>query len=164
MRRAAALGIACRAMTDDDLPFVAALFASVRAAELMTDGWPDAMKAAFLDQQHRAQHQQYRARYPDGEWLVVERNGIPVGRLYIDDAPAGLHLIDISLMEAARGDGIGTAILEDLIEHAESAGRPMSLSVTPDNPARRLYLRLGFVGDGRGGAYEPMRRPPRGHR
>ncbi|HYJ53616.1 MAG TPA: GNAT family N-acetyltransferase [Allosphingosinicella sp.] len=157
LRRAAALGVTARPMTDDDLPFVAGLYRSVRAAELAQTGWPDDMLANFLDQQHRAQHQHYRAHYPDADWLILERDGEPIGRLYVDEAPSDLHLIDISLLEDFRGAGIGRAIMADLIERAGEAGQSMSLFVEPGNPARNLYLGLGFVDEGNAGAYEAMR-------
>jgi len=49
-----------------------------------------------------------------------------------------------------RGQGVGTLLLQDLIAGARSRGlRALSLTVHHDNPARRLYERLGFaaVGD-----------------
>jgi GNAT superfamily N-acetyltransferase len=157
LRRAAALGVTARAMTEDDLPFVAALYGSVRAAELAVAGWPEEMRTNFLNQQHRAQHQHYRMHYPDAAWLILEQGGEPIGRLYFDEARSDLHLIDISLVEPRRGAGIGGAIMADLIERAGAAGRSMSLFVEPSNPARRLYLSLGFVDEGNAGAYEAMR-------
>jgi ribosomal protein S18 acetylase RimI-like enzyme len=142
---AAAFGIAYREMTGDDLPFVAALYATTRARELEPSGWPDDMKAAFCDQQHRVQHAQYRATYKDAEWLIVERDGTPVGRFYIDWNEAdGLLLIDLSLMPEQRGSGVGGAILRDAIAMARGAGRSVTLHVERFNPARRLYERLGF--------------------
>ena len=158
LRRAATLGVTARPMTDEDLPFVAALYRSVRAAELAMSGWPEEMQAAFFDQQHRAQHHHYRTHYPDAAWLILERGGKPIGRPYFHETPSDLHLIDISLAETCRGAGIGRAIMSDLIERAGGeAGKSMSLFVEPNNRARRLYLRLGFVGEGNAGAYEAMR-------
>jgi ribosomal protein S18 acetylase RimI-like enzyme len=157
LRRAAALGVAARPMTEDDLPFVAGLYRSVRAAELAQTGWPQELQANFLDQQHRAQHQHYRAQFPNALWLILEREGQPIGRLYFDETPRDLHLIDIALLEPCRAAGIGRALMTDLIERADEAGRSMSLFVEPRNPARRLYLSLGFVDEGNAGAYQAMR-------
>lgn len=128
-------------MTDDDLPFVAALYATTRAEEVASTGWPAEMQAAFLDQQHRAQHGYYRTAYPDGEWLLIERAGAPIGRLYLAVDGGMLLLVDISLIPAARGSGLGTAILSDLLA---SESRPVELHVERFNPALRLYQRLGF--------------------
>ena len=44
-----------------------------------------------------------------------------------------------------RGRGTGTVLVAGLAQVARQQGLPgMSLSVEPDNPARRLYERLGF--------------------
>ena len=138
---AAAFGVSYRPETDADSPFVAALYASTRAQELAATGWPEAMQAAFLEQQHRAQHASYRAVHPDGEWLLIEQAGAPIGRLYLAGQDAMLLIVDISLLPTARGGGLGTAILTDLLA-AET--RPVQLQVELSNPARRLYERLGF--------------------
>ena len=138
---AAAFGISYRHETVDDLPFVATLYASTRATEIAATGWPAAMQAAFLEQQHRAQHAHYRAVYPDGEFLLIEQDGAAVGRLYLAGQEAALLIVDIALLPAARGTGLGTAILSDLLA---GETRPVQLQVERTNPARRLYERLGF--------------------
>ncbi|MDQ4086444.1 MAG: GNAT family N-acetyltransferase, partial [Pseudomonadota bacterium] len=134
----------CRPMTDADLPFSAALYASTRAAELARVGWPLEQQRLFLEQQHDAQHRHYRAAYPGAEWLIVERGGEAIGRLYLVEWDSELRVVDISLVPAARGTGIGGAILSDLIAVAQAAGKPLSIHVERDNRARRLYDRLGF--------------------
>jgi ribosomal protein S18 acetylase RimI-like enzyme len=138
---AAAFGITYRTMTDGDLPFVAALYAPSRAGEVAGTGWPAAAQAAFLEQQHRAQHSHYRATYPKGEWLLIERGGEPIGRLYLAEELGQLLVVDISLLPAARGGGLGTAILRDVLAGEK---RPVMLHVQRTNRARRLYERLGF--------------------
>jgi ribosomal protein S18 acetylase RimI-like enzyme len=145
LRAAAALGLSVRPMTDADLPFIAALYASTRAEELAATGWPEAMKRAFLDQQHQAQHRHYANAYPDMDWLIVERAGAPVGRLYLDAGGRELRIVDISLLPQARGQGFGTALLRDVIRQGRASRRPVALSVLRGNPARRLYARLGFT-------------------
>ena len=153
---AAAFGIGYRAMTDEDLPFVAALYATTRAEEVAATGWPPAMQAAFLEQQHRAQDACYRSAHPDGEWLLIERAGEPVGRLYLAAQLGRLLLVDISLLPAMRGTGLGTAILTDLLA---GETRPVELHVKRFNPATRLYERLGFELAGELDVYFKMVRP-----
>lgn len=156
LKAAAALGIGYRPMTDEDLPFVSELFASTRAEEVAATGWPPEMQRAFLEQQHRAQHRHYRQVNPEGEWLIVERGGAPIGRLYLNESDGGLHLIDISLLPGARGAGLGGAIMADLMADAAARARPITLYVEKFNPARRLYLRLGFEAVEDGGVHERM--------
>jgi GNAT superfamily N-acetyltransferase len=143
-------------MAGDDLVFIAALYATTRAEEVAATGWPAELQQAFLAQQHQAQHDHYQAHYPTAEWLILEQAGERIGRLYLEDYQGDLHLIDISLIPERRGGGIGTAILEDLLDWARTESRSMSLYVEPFNPARRLYARFGFVPEGEAGVYERM--------
>ena len=138
------LGVSYRPMTADDLPFVAALYASTRREEVARTGWPGEMQEAFLRQQHEAQHSHYSIHFADAEWLIVEREGAAIGRLYLREDPGRLHIIDISLIPQCRGRGIGGAILRDILALARASGRGVSIQVEKFNPARRLYDRLGF--------------------
>ena len=156
LKAAAEFGIGYRPMTDEDLPFVAELFASTRAEEVAATGWPPEMQRAFLEQQHRAQHQHYRQVNPDGEWLIVERDGAAVGRLYLNESDDELHLMDISLLPEARGGGLGGAIMADLMADAAARARPIGLYVEKFNPARRLYVRLGFEAVEDSGVHDRM--------
>jgi len=145
LRAAAAALASCRAETGEDGPFLESLYASTRSAELAMTSWPETQQRAFLSQQHRAQHAFYRAHNPDAEWLILEREGEPVGRLYLAEGASALRIIDISLVPSVRGQGIGRAIVADLIDAASAVRKPVSLQVEKHNPARRLYERLGFA-------------------
>ena len=148
LRRAAAFGVTYRNLREDDLPFIAALYASTRTEELAVTGWPDEVKSAFLEQQHRAQHHHYQTHYPGAEWLIVERDGAAVGRLYLQQHEGDIRLIDIALLPACRRAGIGGAMIGDLLEWASGLGKSISLHVEPNNPVRPFYLRLGFESRG----------------
>ncbi len=53
--------------------------------------------------------------------------------------------VSIGVVAGARGRGVGTRLLEGLIEEARQRALPaLSLSVEPDNPALSIYRRLGF--------------------
>lgn len=144
LRAAARLGVSYRPMTDEDMPFLAALYFSTRAEEVARTGWPADVQQQFLAQQFDAQHRHYQRHYADAEWLIIERGGEAVGRLYIEDWPSQIRIIDISLVPAARGFGIGAAIFEDVFDLARERGKKVSIHVEKNNPARRLYIRLGF--------------------
>ncbi|MGO8994197.1 MAG: GNAT family N-acetyltransferase [Polyangiaceae bacterium] len=51
----------------------------------------------------------------------------------------------IAVMPDAVGNGHGTRMLERLLQEARGRYPGVSLSVRKENPARRLYARLGFV-------------------
>jgi GNAT superfamily N-acetyltransferase len=149
-------------MEEGDLPFVAAVYASTRTEELAPTGWPEEMKLAFLAQQHQAQHYHYQTYYPGAEWLIVEKDGAAVGRIYLDEGESEIRLIDIALLPTHRGAGIGGAMIGDLLEWAAASGKSISLHVEPNNKVRAYYLRLGFVLTGIAGAYEAMLWRPEG--
>jgi GNAT superfamily N-acetyltransferase len=162
LRAAARLGITYRPITDEDMPFLAALYYSTRAEEVAQSGWPDEMQKQFLAQQFDAQHRHYQRHYADAEWLIIERDGEAVGRLYFEDWQSQIRIIDIALIPAARGHGIGAAIFEDTFEVAQATGKKVSIYVEKNNPARSLYLRLGFEMVADEGVYDLMEwRPDR---
>jgi len=144
LRAAAEFGVSYRPMVDADLPFVAELYATTRREEVAQTGWSAEMQQAFLMQQHDAQHSHYLLHFGEAEWLIVERGGAAIGRLYLGDETEALNVIDISLVPESRGQGIGGAILRDILDQAANLGKSVSIHVEKFNPARRLYDRLGF--------------------
>jgi ribosomal protein S18 acetylase RimI-like enzyme len=138
-------GFALRPESDDDLPFLMTLFATTREDELAPVPWTPEQKAAFLAQQFDAQRRHYRTYFASCAFDVIEHDGEPVGRLYLDTQPGRLHLIDIAFMPAWRGRGVGGAILEALMATARDSGARIAAHVEKFNPALRLYRRLGFV-------------------
>lgn len=137
--------LSLRPVEADDEPFLRALYATTRTDVAAVLGWPDAERKAFLDGQFEAQQASYEAQFPASEHLLVCVGGEPVGRLWVDRSPSGILIVDVSLLPAHRGSGVGTALLRGLMDEAERDGVPIRLSVERDNPrATALYRRLGF--------------------
>jgi ribosomal protein S18 acetylase RimI-like enzyme len=155
--RAADAGLAFRRFAEGDLPFLAQVYASTRAEELAATDWSDQQKAAFLEAQFQAQHAHYQRYYPGADWLVTMRGGESIGRLYIARWPSQHRIIDIALLPAHRGMGLGEALLRDLMDEAAAAGKAVSIHVEKLNPAMRLYRRLGFTTEEDKGVYDLMR-------
>ncbi len=137
-----------------DRPFLLRVYAESRAAELAPTGWTEAEKAAFCADQFAAQERHYREHYPDCRFLVIERGGEPVGRLYRDRRADEIRVVDIALLESARGQGIGGALMRQVIAEAGAEGLAVRIHVERTNPARRLYDRLGFSLAERGEVYD----------
>lgn len=139
-----------------------AVYASTRADELAQVPWSDEQKAAFLTQQYRAQAADYRQRHPAGEFLVIERDGAVIGRLYRSRLEGGeIRVLDIALLAQHCGQGIGTALLRDVMAEADREQVRLSLHVEFWNPALRLYERLGFVEAARSDVHVRMEYRPR---
>ena len=146
LNHAARYQIDFRPITADDMAFLSQLYRSTREAELAVVAWSDAEKQAFCDMQFEAQHKHYQQHYPDAQWLVIERQGTPVGRLYLERWPKEHRIIDIALIPAVQGQGIGGAVLQDLQDNAGAdAARGIGIHVEKANPALSLYRRLGFT-------------------
>lgn len=52
--------------------------------------------------------------------------------------------LSIALLPGYRGQGLGELLITSLLEEASRTFAAVSLSVSPENPAARLYRRLGF--------------------
>lgn len=167
--RAVVAGITLRPMVAEDELVFRRLYAEVRSAELSGTPWDAAQKQAFCDSQYTLQDQHYRHYYADFEaWAICTADAV-IGRMYLATFEGLWVLMDITLTAAARGEGIGSQLLCDVMRQADAAGRSMSLHVEPTNPARRLYQRLGFIETADADAeidkdaiYLEMRRLPRG--
>ena len=108
------------------------------------EGWDDAQKESFLRVQFQAQQDQYRTSYRAARFdLVLVADNI-IGQTCISKTDDEFHLIDIILLPEYRNQGIGTALLEDLLDEARHLNRTVSLLVQQGNPADKLYQRLGF--------------------
>ena len=149
-----------RPVADGDRAFLVDLYASVREPELAHVPWDDNLKRAFVEHQFAAQDAHYREHYPGATLDVVEVDGEPAGRLYVHRGPSDIRIMDIALAPAYRGHGIGTTLVGELIAEAEASRRKLSIHVEVNNPARRLYERLGFRPAGEHGVYVLMERPP----
>jgi GNAT superfamily N-acetyltransferase len=149
-----------RPATDADRNFLLAVYASTRAEELAMVPWDDATKLAFATHQFDAQDAHYRQHYPTATFDVIEVDGEPVGRLYVDRWEREIRIVDISLLPAFRGRGIGGGLLRQLIDEAALVSKRLSVHVERANPARTLYDRLGFVPIGEHGVYVLMEWTP----
>lgn len=96
-----------------------------------------------------------RRRTPGTVWAILRRfgasaprvlwRGARVERLLAPPRPGELYVAHLGVEPAVRGRGIMAGMLEAEIAQARRRGyRAMSLDVARDNPARRLYERVGF--------------------
>ena len=148
--------IALRPVRPEDREFLLSVYASTRTDELAMVPWGEAEKAAFLRQQFDAQTAYWDEQYPDAERSIVEMDGQPAGRLYVQRWPKETRLIDIALLPAFRRRGAGTELIQRLFSEASERNVPVTIHVEIFNPARALYERLGFSSRGERGMYMLM--------
>jgi ribosomal protein S18 acetylase RimI-like enzyme len=134
-------GLQVRAESDADAPFLRALFV---AGWLLRDVLPEPLRSQQIDVRFAAFSRGLPADVM--RRIVVGPGASPIGRLIVDWRHArGSYLSDIAVHPDHGGRGIGTALLAAWIETAAAHRLACALTVASDNPARRLYARMGFV-------------------
>lgn len=98
--------------------------------------------------------------------MVAVRDGTDAGACWMRLLPAGVGLasvdaatpqLGIGLAPAFQRQGIGRPLMQAALAAAWQAGHAqVSLTVHPDNPARRLYAACGFEEAGLRGSYHLM--------
>jgi GNAT superfamily N-acetyltransferase len=75
---------------------------------------------------------------------IIQADGVDIGMLQVQHRPDCVYLGDIQIQHEYRNRGIGTSLIESVIRAATIANQPVRLRVLRGNPAKKLYLRLGF--------------------
>jgi ribosomal protein S18 acetylase RimI-like enzyme len=151
---------ALRPAKPDDQNFLFQLYASTRQAEFAALGWDSAQLEPLLRMQFAAQQRWYETAYAQAEHQIVVLGEAPIGRIIVDRAAEATTLVDISLLPAQRGCGLGGGLIRDLITECSQAKVRLRLQVLKTNPAAHLYERLGFVKTGEDGMYIQMEKQP----
>lgn len=140
----------------------------VRPAEASDEKflWEMLFEASYSREQGRESSEELRgipalARYVEG-WGRVGDFGVVGGEGDVPQGAAWARLftaenaaygfvdeytpeLAIAVSPGLRGTGLGTALMIGLLDAARRSYDAVSLSVRVDNPALRLYERLGFV-------------------
>lgn len=140
-------GFALRPFLDADEEFLVGLYRSTRESELAMAPWSDQQREAFVRSQHASQLGHYQSKYPAAEHLIIEVEGNPVGRIYVDRRSDEIRILDISLLPEHRGRGIGSPIIGELMREASRDGKSLTIyleSIGDGARSRSLFERLGF--------------------
>lgn len=90
--------------------------------------------------------QRFRASWMEFENLMILAGDDPVGLLRLLPEDEALGLRDLQVVPSRQGKGIGGWAVRQAQGLAVQRGHPrLQLRVYADNPARRLYARLGFT-------------------
>lgn len=149
-----------RRIRPDDQNFLYQLYASTRQEELAVLDWDEAQKTAFLRMQFEAQHKYYLEQFTQAQFDIILLDEEPIGRLYVDRRDNEIRLIDIALLPTHRNRGIGSAYLARIMAEGQFASLPVRIHVEQNNPALRLYHRLGFREIEESGVYYLMEWKP----
>lgn len=130
--------LACRPRLTDDAAFLIDCAVACSPLVGMLPHTMIAQQAAF----HRSAHD---AAHPDAMHRIVTCNGIPIAHILVTWTPSATHGVDIAVLPRHRATGAGSYMLRAWLAVADAHGLMAKLEVRADNPARRLYARLGFA-------------------
>lgn len=133
-----------RPVTSADEEFLISVYAATREQELAMTDWTAEKKEQFCRMQFKAQNEHYRLNYPTAQFDVILVEQEPVGRLYVDRWAKEIRIMDIALLPAHRGKGIGSQLLQKLQSEAAESTKRLTIHVERFNPALHLYERLHF--------------------
>ncbi|MEM9908317.1 MAG: GNAT family N-acetyltransferase [Cyanobacteria bacterium P01_D01_bin.44] len=119
-----------RPATEADYPFCYEL-TKQNMFDLFTRHWGGWVSSAFRND--------FNAKNTE----IITLDGQRVGYFSLKENDNEFHLDNIQLSPNLHGKGIGTAILENILHN--KASKPILLTTFLDNPAIRLYERLGFT-------------------
>lgn len=138
------MSITLRDATAQDETFLREVYASTRASEMALVPWTDEQKAAFLRFQFDAQDSYYRSQYPATSFQVICNDDEPIGRLYVLREDERIHILDITILPDRRAQGLGSTLIDELLDEAIATKKSLSIWVEADNPSQSLFRRKGF--------------------
>jgi ribosomal protein S18 acetylase RimI-like enzyme len=124
--------------------------------------------ASVVEQPELARYVNGWGRAGDDGLVAISSHGEPIGAAWLrlwSEQDHGYGFIDtltpelsVAVRPDARGRGVGTELLRRLLLRADASHDSVSLSVSVENPAVRLYERLGFASVTLDGGSLTMRR------
>ena len=122
-----------RPAVEADLPFLVELRLATMAPHFARQG----LVVSVGDHCQRAKHRIDAA-------TIIEVDGHPVGVIKVIQDTRTWTIEQFQIAPAHQGHGLGSTVLRALIAEARHAGALLHLSVLKQNPATRLYARMGF--------------------
>ncbi|MED5441328.1 MAG: GNAT family N-acetyltransferase, partial [Pseudomonadota bacterium] len=115
-----------------------------REAELAMTPFNEHQKTLFIQQQFSAQTQHYQSHYCSDHFCIIEIDGRPSGRVFIVYWSDEIRIVVIANHPVKQDSGAGSYLLQNIIEEGNEKGLPVRIHVEQNNPAKKLYERLGF--------------------
>ncbi len=155
-----AKNLSFRPVKSRDNAFLLALFSSARKKELDSLKWDACRRQTFLEMQFQAQQSHYQENFPSRDHRIVLLDKRPIGITDIARDEKEIRVLDIILKPENRNKGIGTTLMQAILDEADQSGMAVRLYAEKFNPAISFYRRLGFTVIGDTGVHSHMERLP----
>ena len=98
-----------------------------------TWGWDDVFQESV-----------FRKNYVPANIQIITLAGTDIGMLSVEERTDDVFLRAIEIHPTYQQQGLGTTIIQHIINDAARKMKPVRLQVLKVNPAKKLYDRLGF--------------------
>lgn len=122
----------------------------LRGATMDDFEFAEALTRTNMDGYYRRHHLVWRgdlflASWRESENFILEAEGEAIGVLRVTEENDSLHIRDVQIAEGHRHQGAGTFLLGISHQWARERGlKELQLRVFVDNPAAKLYQRMGY--------------------
>jgi len=96
-------------------------------------GWDNEFQRQFFDKRFRSERIQ-----------IILNEDKAIGVLEIKENDCQLYIEEIQIIPGSQGKGIGTEIMNDILDKAFRLNKSVGLKVLKINRAKEFYERLGF--------------------
>ena len=138
------LRITLRPVTPDDEEFLVKVYGCTRTEELNLLPWTEEQREAFVRWQFTAQQEHYAKHYPAANHDVIMFDGRQVGRLYVARLDQEIRIVDITLLPGERNAGVGSYLINQLLDEADRTDKVTRIYVEEFNPSLNLFNRFNF--------------------
>jgi ribosomal protein S18 acetylase RimI-like enzyme len=129
----------------EDEPFLRCLILETISEQSQASAWPPPFREELLETQYQVLRQGIRNSASGSPGTIVLREDRPVGWYVAANRADEIFLVTIMVLAKHRKKGIGSAILQDLLEESDQSHKPLRLTVgVNNNSAVRLYETFGF--------------------
>ena len=128
------LQIGFRHAVENDIDFLYALHvATMKAYVDKIWGWDDVFQESV-----------FRKNYVPANIQIITLADTDIGMLSVEERVEDVFLRAIEIHPTYQQQGLGTTIIQHIINDAARKMKPVRLQVLKVNPAKKLYDRLGF--------------------
>lgn len=100
---------------------------------------------SYVEQLYPWNPRLFRNNFIPDHYDVIEINNLIIGLIKVVSSETEIYLAEIQIIQDYQKQGIGTNLIQSLIQEAQISNKKLWLKVLKNNPAKKLYQRLGFI-------------------
>ncbi|MDJ0681998.1 MAG: GNAT family N-acetyltransferase [Xenococcaceae cyanobacterium MO_167.B52] len=100
---------------------------------------------SYVEQLYPWNPRLFRNNFIPDHYDVIEINNLIIGLMKVVSSETEIYLAEIQIIQDYQKQGIGTNLIQSLIQEAQISNKKLWLKVLKNNPAKKLYQRLGFI-------------------